>query len=235
MMLSYWSVVGMIGIHVLLMELGAFLVYTRRVECVLEPHIPRHSLRAWSAAIPLATVNLLCFGVPISLYCIRYFAEHIYDVEKRQSQPWSVAVCTTAVHASVLPIFLELWFFATHRMLHVVPWLYRHIHKIHHRFRHPTPVCALYAHPVEFVGGNLAGIVGAPLLCGALFASMSPWLYVLWIYGSFAMSLASHSGIAMLGAASHDTHHRSFNRHYGVLGICDALWCARDVRQSANE
>ena len=42
----------------------------------------------------------------------------------------------------------EAMFYYSHRLLHV-PYLYRRIHKKHHRFTAPIALAAQYAHPIE--------------------------------------------------------------------------------------
>jgi sterol desaturase/sphingolipid hydroxylase (fatty acid hydroxylase superfamily) len=45
-------------------------------------------------------------------------------------------------------------FYFTHRTLHVVPWLYRHVHKLHHRYFHSISIAAECTHPFEFILGK---------------------------------------------------------------------------------
>ena len=45
----------------------------------------------------------------------------------------------------------DAWFYWTHRLLHTFPWLYRHIHVMHHRSTVPTAFCGYSFHIVEAV------------------------------------------------------------------------------------
>jgi len=45
----------------------------------------------------------------------------------------------------------ELHFYATHRLLHSVPYLYKHVHSVHHQSRNPDPWSGLSFHVVEAV------------------------------------------------------------------------------------
>lgn len=48
-------------------------------------------------------------------------------------------------------------FYWLHRWLHH-PAIYKHIHRKHHLFKVNFPLCAEYAHPVEFVLANVVPI-----------------------------------------------------------------------------
>jgi sterol desaturase/sphingolipid hydroxylase (fatty acid hydroxylase superfamily) len=54
-----------------------------------------------------------------------------------------------ALTASFLVLWGDAHFYWTHRMLHAVPSLYRHVHSIHHHSRHPNALSGLCFHPVE--------------------------------------------------------------------------------------
>jgi sterol desaturase/sphingolipid hydroxylase (fatty acid hydroxylase superfamily) len=57
------------------------------------------------------------------------------------------AISTLVILVFVLAI-LDLHFFCVHRMLHL-PWLYKHIHSVHHQSYNPNPWSGLSFHPVE--------------------------------------------------------------------------------------
>ena len=56
---------------------------------------------------------------------------------------------------------IEVWFYTTHRALHF-PSVYKYVHKLHHKWKAPTAVACMFAHPFEFCVGNVLG-VGAPV------------------------------------------------------------------------
>ena len=59
----------------------------------------------------------------------------------------------------------DLIFHMSHRLLH---WkkIYPYIHKMHHQHRVTISIAAIYAHPIEFVFGNIFPSVAGPLILG---------------------------------------------------------------------
>lgn len=86
----------------------------------------------------------------------------------------------------------DIWHYFTHQAMHYGP-LYKHIHKIHHKYSAPFGLAAEYAHPVEvlFLG---IGTVGSPLL----YCALSGNLHIVTVYTFITLRLFqavdAHSG-----------------------------------------
>lgn len=122
-----------------------------------------------------------------------------------------------------------LWHLQAHRACHASPTIYKHVHKKHHRFRHPVGIAVAYAHPLEDVLVNTAGTVVGPVLLGSHLAVL--WLYIglkLW------QSIDAHSGFNlpfplspfsalryMDCAPAHDFHH---SHNVGNFGGFFVFW-----------
>ena len=126
-----------------------------------------------------------------------------------RTELWKLAVCG---------LFIDFWFYTTHRALH---WrvLYGPIHKLHHRFKAPTAVASMYAHPLELQIGNVLGVILGPAL-----TNCHPYTAYFWWAFSLISTGGSHSGYRFFSARDHDWHHEHFNYCYGVGVFMDKLF-----------
>ena len=111
----------------------------------------------------------------------------------------------------------EIGFYSVHYLLHYSPFLYRYIHKVHHRFTSPTSMCCVYAHPIEFALGNLLPIYIGPIICNS-----HPFTcYGYWFLAMLG-TCKGHCGYRILGYADHhDEHHLYYKYNYGGMYISD--------------
>lgn len=117
----------------------------------------------------------------------------------------------------ILPLIHETHFFCIHRLIHT-PWLYKHIHSVHHNSINPSPWSSLSMHPVEHLlywSDSLIHMIvpSHPLLL----------LYHLQITGTGAV--VGHIGFHKVEtgdtaavdthAYAHYLHHKYFEVNYG--------------------
>jgi len=122
--------------------------------------------------------------------------------------------------------FLYYW---VHRAMHA-PFLYRHVHSVHHKVLTPWAVTGHYMHPLEFAVTGALALVPAALL-GAHLNVL--WAWVTWRQWEateghcgydFPWS-PSHLFPGSDGARHHDAHHARVKGNYaGFFAYVDGLF-----------
>lgn len=129
------------------------------------------------------------------------------------------SLLTSAWQLTALFFMEDTWHYFGHRLLHT-KYLYRRIHKQHHKYAAPFGLTAEYAHPIE-VAFTGTGTVGSPLLLAYLGANMHLTTVMAWIALRLIQAVDSHSGYEFpislhhflpiwAGADHHDDHHHYF-------------------------
>ncbi|CAE7252028.1 FAXDC2 [Symbiodinium natans] len=138
--------------------------------------------------------------------------------------PWEMFT-----HIGFGVIVNEVLFFYGHWMMHANKYLYRNIHKIHHEFKAPMGLAAIYCHPVEFFVSDLM-----PLGAGLVVVRTNAFTGVVWMAFAVMATQTHHCGIrwpwidffsfnAEAQPNFHDFHHEKFNVNYGAMGWLDDL------------
>ncbi len=91
----------------------------------------------------------------------------------------------------ILFSFIEdFCFYWSHRTLHT-SWCYRHVHKRHHEYRQPVMLGSEFAHPLEYLFGNLLPFTAGPLL---LDTRMHAVTFLVWSIYRVSESADAHCG-----------------------------------------
>ena len=184
------------------------------------------TLSEWLQAVSLSNINLIVFSWVITLplmyfwfHLQRYRGENIVMNYAEREFNMYRAPFDMLVHI----VTVDVWFYITHRILHY-PFLYKLIHKLHHRFKAPTAVACMYANPIEFTIGNHLGVA-----LGPVFSNCHPYTAFFWFFLSLFNTAGAHSGYHVFAAKGHDIHHEKFKYNFGVGGMMDFLCGTRYV------
>jgi sterol desaturase/sphingolipid hydroxylase (fatty acid hydroxylase superfamily) len=120
-------------------------------------------------------------------------------------------------------------FYWSHRALHT-PWLYKHVHKVHHEYNVSISAAAEYAHPAEYILGNSLPTALGPLILGQSKVHIATWFT--WVLFRTLNTAEGHSGydfpwcpfrLFPLGSSSsfHDYHHF---KNQGNFGSFFVIW-----------
>ena len=130
---------------------------------------------------------------------------------------WAEHPVWLGVLALCVPVIHEFHFFCIHRLIHT-PWLYRHVHSVHHKAVNPSPWSSLAMHPVEHLLYFSSALYHLVLPSNPVIA-----LYQLHVAGFGA--IPGHVGFDKMEvgdgravdshAYGHYLHHKYFEVNYG--------------------
>tara|TARA_Y100000814_G_C12259062_1_gene377728 strand:+ start:54 stop:734 length:681 start_codon:yes stop_codon:yes gene_type:complete len=118
----------------------------------------------------------------------------------------------------------DLFFYFLHRSMHENKYLYKKIHKIHHRANTPIPIDYIYVHPFEWLSGFVGPFIGMIIIGGISFYTFWAYLIIRNIH-----ELHIHSGLRTSFLLSfipfyglnehHDMHHFKRDGNYASTFI----------------
>lgn len=98
----------------------------------------------------------------------------------------------------------EIIFYYSHRLLHK-SFFYKTIHKMHHEWKSPVGVTAVYAHPIEHIFSNIIPVVSGFVIMRSHYAVVLLFLTIVHI-----TTITDHSGYHLPffhSSQCHDFHH----------------------------
>ncbi|MBM4279251.1 MAG: sterol desaturase family protein [Deltaproteobacteria bacterium] len=167
----------------------------------------RHEI-LWSAS------NTLCTGLFSMLlaWLIADGRTAMYADVDDHGWPWFVASVALGT------LGFDTWFYWQHRALHT-PWLFRHVHAIHHRPTNPTAFAGFAHHPVETFAEDLY------FLLFVLVVPIHPVAFGLVGLHAFTLAILGHMGFEffprgftahpLFGLHNTATHHNMHHSHVG--------------------
>ena len=213
----FWplSILGLCADHLAATRISSVLA---RCKLQLDQHL---CWRERLDLILLAAFNMIFVALFICCPIFEYIWDYVQGSNwLSETDDWiwkNELLIKIPLHA----LITEIAFYSVHVMLHHSPFLYRHIHKVHHRFVAPTAMACVYAHPLEFAVGNIF-----PIYLGCMLTNAHPvTCYGIWFPLAMAGTCRGHCGYRIMGWTDpHDVHHLCLRYNYGGMALLDHLF-----------
>jgi len=139
--------------------------FIERYKCLEEAWPWKEDPEAWSK-LRFRTICLASFNMFI-LQPAAYAPFHCFDLPldldfSASGIPDATKMCLQVLFCMVME---DMTFHCSHRFLHL-RWIYPWVHKIHHEHKVTIGMASHYAHPLEFVFGNLLPCAVGPIILG---------------------------------------------------------------------
>jgi Delta7-sterol 5-desaturase len=188
--------------------------------------IRREAAYSLSTTLVFASLGMLVFAMIASGHMV------VYRDPAEYGWGWLV------LSLPAMLLWHDLYFYWTHRLLHT-PWLFRHVHGVHHRSRNPSPWAAYAFHPVEAVVNGLVvplALLAVPLHGGVILLfglhqifrnahghaaveTMPRGFVRHWLWGRFTTT------------THHHLHHETAQGNYGLWFTWWDRWCGTERRE----
>jgi sterol desaturase/sphingolipid hydroxylase (fatty acid hydroxylase superfamily) len=156
---------------------------------------------------------------------------YIYDISPYRMDYDSLPSFSELFWQSIICYYIDDFFFYwSHRLLH---WnkIYPYIHKQHHEYISTIGITAEYAHPIEYVFGNVISANMGPLILGK---RMHGYTFLFNLFRKILQTTENHSGYEfkwspikflpmLVSEEFHAYHHLNFKGNYGNCLLWDSL------------
>lgn len=195
----------------------------------IEQLILEHLIVYWGYSFVLMVYGGYIFSPPLKAIAVVLFNQCVVGYSMTYALPIIPTITYTGVsitYIAYIPMYIALyyvlhcvWFYWVHRLLHV-RFFWKHIHYIHHTYRHTLPYSAFYCHPVEHIMANLMSVFIGPIL----FPSDLIILKIVFHLGTLYSVNAHFSDLRGDTPGNHDLHHLFYRFNYGTGTIMDRIF-----------
>lgn len=176
--------------------------------------------KRYGSAVKVSLRNQFLVGLP-TLYLLRDSIESSVVYTETNSYLYQILKLILLVN------FANLFFYWTHRLLHV-SFMFRYVHAQHHEFTEPIGVSAMYAHPLEHLISNTLSFILPFVYIGASYRAM----LALLSFASF-ITVLYHTP-SFLFFEDHLIHHKRFKTNFGFGRYLDNWFGTAESKDSRN-
>ena len=160
--LSILLIINILGI------IYSYLIVNNKILYTIKLQTRPHKIENFYSRVPLIIFNLFIL-VTVTGLGLYFFSDYI--IREYRNFSWTIT------EVMVVLLIDDVYFYFYHRLMHENKYIYRKIHKIHHRASTPFPSEYLYTHPLEWMIGMIGPFIGIALLGGISIYSF--WLLLI--------------------------------------------------------
>ena len=160
--LSILLIINILGI------IYSYLIVNNKILYSIKLQTRPHKIENFYSRVPLIIFNLFIL-VTVTGLGLYFFSDYI--IREYRNFSWTIT------EVMVVLLIDDVYFYFYHRLMHENKYIYRKIHKIHHRASTPFPSEYLYTHPLEWMIGMIGPFIGIALLGGISIYSF--WLLLI--------------------------------------------------------
>jgi lathosterol oxidase len=132
-----------------------------------------------------------------------------------------------ALYSVMYLTLVEIGIYWMHRTLHTNPWLYKNIHKPHHKYKSQetlTPWASIAFHPLDGM------LQASPYVACLFIVPIHYYTHMIMLFFTSMWATNIHDSMdgdtePIMGSKYHTVHHTDFNYNYGQFFIfCDKYW-----------
>jgi lathosterol oxidase len=204
-LVTFWGLGGLVHYAYYGRRRDAAASWKLQPKRFLPPRMVRHAFFLGSANMIVGAT----IGGLFAWHVLRGGWSSLYFDPLEHGAPW--------LFVSALATFfvIDAGLYYSHRFLHR-PWMFRHIHRWHHRYTAPVVFTTTAVHPIEFL------VFTTFVLLPAVLVPVHWAVYVMVVAYTYLIGMIDHSGIDVRwplplhsGNRFHDDHHVFFHCNYG--------------------